>query len=358
MSIPAPTYTYKGLTYQVEDDLYLGLKYNNLGSNSLNISVAASDSTDFSYGPYGQYGLTGKQHGNEGFSYQVGNNTPVFIPRSENIVLYYYYNVDLEDPRIGPTYYEIKIPADQLPDTGEVDVKIWSSDEDGKPRTRLTGVKLKLNSARTANIIESHFPITEDLIELNVNGAFQIPDLRRARKLTFIELYNVTNTEINLTGLTKLRKAEFLNLPNVTTVKLEDLDELIYFRVQQCPVLESANISSCFNLQVAFVVLNPLLTSVRCVDMHTRIGYVPNPGYYFGKLNITNNASLGAAALNQVYTDLADTSQPRSHSVSTPSWIATYGDLGSGLINVSGNLGSSSDDPSIATAKGWIVTGT
>lgn len=358
MSIAAPTYTYKGLTYQVEDDLYLGLKYNNLGSNSLTISVAASDSTDFEYGAYGIYGITGKQYGNEGFSYQVGNNTPVFVPRSETILLYGYYLLDLEDSRIGPTYYDIQIPADQLPDTGEVDVKIWSSDEDGKPRTRLTGVKLKSGPARTSYVIESHFPITEDLIELQVNGALQIPDLRRARKLTFVDLRSVTNTEINLTGLTKLRKAIFAGLPNVTTVKAEDLDELIYFQVQQCSVLESVNFSSCFNLQVAFVLLNPLLTSIRCVDMHTRIGYVPYPGYYFTKFNVMSNASLDAAALNQLYTDLADTSQPRNHSVSTPAWISSYPDFGSGLINVSNNLGSSSDDPSIATAKGWIVTGT
>lgn len=54
-------------------------------------------------------------------------------------------------------------------------------------------------------------------------------------------------------------------------------------------------------------------------------------------VNITN-CMLGATALNEIYTNLA-------------------GPVTSRTITVSGNYGTASDDPSIATAKGWTVTG-
>jgi len=50
------------------------------------------------------------------------------------------------------------------------------------------------------------------------------------------------------------------------------------------------------------------------------------------------NCKLSAAALNEIYTNL-------------------YGPVTSKTITVTGNWGTASDDPSIATAKGWTVTG-
>ena len=50
------------------------------------------------------------------------------------------------------------------------------------------------------------------------------------------------------------------------------------------------------------------------------------------------NCSLSAAALNEIYTNLSATGSGKT-------------------ITVTGNFGTSSDDPSIATAKGWTVTG-
>jgi hypothetical protein len=54
-----------------------------------------------------------------------------------------------------------------------------------------------------------------------------------------------------------------------------------------------------------------------------------------GGCSIANN-QLAAAALNQFYTDLA---------------------AGTALIVVSGNPGTSGDDPTIATAKGYTIIG-
>jgi len=54
-------------------------------------------------------------------------------------------------------------------------------------------------------------------------------------------------------------------------------------------------------------------------------------------VNITS-CMLGATALNEIYTNLSANGAGKT-------------------INVSGNYGTASDDPSIATAKGWTVTG-
>lgn len=357
MSIPAPTYTYKGLSYEVEEDLYLGLKYNNIGSNNLKITVGATKKLNFQYGAFGAYANSGEQFGNEGFSYQVGNNDPVFVPRNQVFTYYTYYTFDYGDERIGPTSYEITIPASETPDTGEVDIKVWSSDESHKPSTRLTQVKLT-SSTRLNSVTESKIPVTEDLIELDIRGAIEAPDLQRARKLQLVNYSNVTNTELNFKGLTKLRKVNLISCDNVTSVECEDLDECVRVGISSNNSLEFVNLSGCFNLQTLSVTANPLLTSVRCVDLFSRKYYIPYPGYYQGNFSIANNASLGAAALNQIYTDLADTTSPRPTNVDTPSWINPYTDQSSGFINVVNNLGATSDDPTIATAKGWIVNGT
>jgi hypothetical protein len=55
-----------------------------------------------------------------------------------------------------------------------------------------------------------------------------------------------------------------------------------------------------------------------------------------GGLELTN-CNFNAAALNQIYTDLA---------------------AGNGIINVKNNPGTPTDNPSIATAKGYTVLGT
>ena len=71
------------------------------------------------------------------------------------------------------------------------------------------------------------------------------------------------------------------------------------------------------------------LTALRAVDVVLSYGY---------SSDITGNL-LDAAALNQFYTDLGV-------------------DLGAtGLIDVSGNPGTSGDDPTIATAKGYTIVG-
>ena len=77
------------------------------------------------------------------------------------------------------------------------------------------------------------------------------------------------------------------------------------------------------------------LTSLRAVGVAPTGYYSTSFAQYLGGFDLRNN-SLSASALNQLYTDLAN---------------------GTGILIVGGNPGTASDDPTIATAKGYTVYG-
>lgn len=354
MSIPAPTYTYKGLTYEVEDDLYLGFQFTDR-TTGLNVVLGAAKSYEFDYGNdyAGTYGLNGEQFGNKGFSYQIDDNDPVFVQRPTEQPTYY-GPIPFTDPREQPTEVHINIPSGDIPSSGVVNIRLWASDEDHKPTCRLSHVSVY---SGTPNLTDVKIPVTEDLLKLFINAVVDVPDLRRARKLTDVSLSQVTNTELSFNGLTKLRKLSVNNTANLTSLVVDDLDELILVDCNSNTGLQSLSISGCYNLSALNVIGNFALTSIRLIDFHSRIGYVPYPAFYLSRVLVTSNA-LDAAALNQMYTDLADVTEFRDTNVDTPGWVNPYGVFTSGIINVGNNIGTSSDDPSIATAKNWIVLGT
>ena len=88
---------------------------------------------------------------------------------------------------------------------------------------------------------------------------------------------------------------------------------------------------------------NNSLTSLRAVGVPGDPGYGTSASAYtrpaYAGVMAANN-SLDAVALDQLYTDLADNSG---------------GDYS--LVFVGGNPGTTGDDPTIATAKNWIVLG-
>ena len=85
------------------------------------------------------------------------------------------------------------------------------------------------------------------------------------------------------------------------------------------------------------------LLEVRAVGVAANGGFYNqgwNPNYYLGSTGgsiAIAGHQLSAAALNQLYTDLSNTNN--------------------GVIVVHGNPGTSADDPSVATAKGYIIYG-
>ena len=101
--------------------------------------------------------------------------------------------------------------------------------------------------------------------------------------------------------------------------------------------LTSLNVSGLTALDTLQCYINSL-TSLRAVGVVFDVGQWKNNKQQNaeGIQNIGNN-SLSAAALNQFYTDLGAT-QP-----------------GTGFLNVGGNPGTATDNPTIATNKGYVV---
>lgn len=80
---------------------------------------------------------------------------------------------------------------------------------------------------------------------------------------------------------------------------------------------------------------NNLIASLRAQNRYLEGGWYYSSGSFYGGIVATNNL-LTAAALDQLYTDLTASSGP---------------------IVVNGNPGTTGDDPSIATNKGYTVYG-
>jgi hypothetical protein len=88
-------------------------------------------------------------------------------------------------------------------------------------------------------------------------------------------------------------------------------------------------------LQNLLIPDNRAIASIRASNVSINFISSASISSFYGGITIIN-CNLNAAALNQLYTDLAN---------------------GNGRIQVSGNPGTASDTPSIATAKGYTVLG-
>jgi hypothetical protein len=91
------------------------------------------------------------------------------------------------------------------------------------------------------------------------------------------------------------------------------------FALQSVPAFNTAAVTSMGSIFFTC----PSLTESKMTGCAVSISYV--------------SCNLSAAALNEIYTNLATATAK--------------------TITVTGNYGAASDDPTIATAKGWTVTG-
>jgi Leucine-rich repeat (LRR) protein len=135
-------------------------------------------------------------------------------------------------------------------------------------------------------------------------------------ELTLLECSNNSLTSLNVSGLTALEILLCIN-NSLTSLNVSGLTLLTSL---------SCNDNS--------------LTSLRAVDVPGATYYSSSASYpypYYGGVMAANN-NLDAAALDQLYTDLADNSG---------------GDYA--LVFVGGNPGTTGHDPTIATAKNWVV---
>ena len=102
--------------------------------------------------------------------------------------------------------------------------------------------------------------------------------------------------------------------------------------------LTSFTIPATSNLLSIEISYNPSLTSVRAVGQNPYVYKYWSISSFLDGVKLQNN-NLSAAALDQVYTDLGNVSGAPSY------------------IRVDGNPGVGSDNPAIATAKGYTVLG-
>ena len=118
----------------------------------------------------------------------------------------------------------------------------------------------------------------------------------------------------------------FVNCTSLQSVSLSDTSAVtnMSFMFQGCAAIQSLTLdaSSSTNLSNAFASC-PSLSRVEGTGMKVSVSFL--------------NCKLSADNLNEIYTNLATVTGQ--------------------TITVTGNYGTASDDPSIATAKGWSVTG-
>jgi hypothetical protein len=176
--------------------------------------------------------------------------------------------------------------------------------------------------------------------------------------LTNLTCNNNSLTSLDVSGLTALTNMT-CGGNSLTSLDVSGLTSLTYLECQENS-LTSLDVSGCTALAVLSCYSNPLtsldvsdctamttlscsqnsLTTLRAVGVGANISgsyYTSggNPVVYGGFTADNNN--LSAESLDQLYTDLASTS--------------------SGLLLVLGNPGTTGDDPTIATDKGWTVYG-
>ena len=165
------------------------------------------------------------------------------------------------------------------------------------------------------------------LTSLNVSGL---------TALTTLDCWGTAIASLNVSGLTALVELHCHSTGSLASLNVSGCTALTEL---QCggTSIASLNVSGLTALTTLYCGGCTSLTSLRAVGVAPS-GY-GNASATTGYVNISVfNANLSAAALNQLYTDLG-----------TVTYAATIG--------VAGNPGTASDDPTIATAKGYTVYG-
>jgi surface protein len=139
--------------------------------------------------------------------------------------------------------------------------------------------------------------------------------------LSGLNVSNVTNMNSTFSNCLSLRK---INLTGWNTSAVTNASNLFSFcnTLQEIPDLNLSGVTTITS--AAFCVSANSLTRMRATGINVSV-------------NISQ-CMLGANSLNEVYSNLSANGTGKT-------------------ITVTGNYGTASDDPSIATAKGWTVTG-
>ena len=237
---------------------------------------------------------------------------------------------------------------------GSKTLLIYPSDASGNLSGSLTNLSCFSNSLTALNV--SGLTALTNLSCFN--NSLTALDVSGCTTLTNLSCYVNSLTSLNVSGLTALTSLNcFSNALTSLDVSgrtaLVQLDcnnnSLTALNVSGCTALAglSCHDNSLTSLNVSGLTLlktlncySNSLTSLRAVGVFFNIGKWKNKkkGKANGIQRIDDNL-LNAAALNQFYTDL-DVTNP-----------------GTGFLEVGGNPGTTTDDPTIATNKGYVVFG-
>ena len=167
-------------------------------------------------------------------------------------------------------------------------------------------------------------------------GTLDLSHLPMLTSVSFIAMPNLQQIKFCKNG--PLYSLDTYNLTSLKSIDLSGLENLGSISLSSSPLLESIEVFSGSNLVFLSCYNSPSLSSVRVPG--AVLGGYQHPSYTWSFSNggDLRNCNLSAAALNQFYTDLGAA-------------------VGYGVISVDGNPGVSSDNPSIATAKDYIIYG-
>lgn len=167
-------------------------------------------------------------------------------------------------------------------------------------------------------LVEIQLPTTSFAANANLNNMFTNCFSLISFDLSMLDVSNVTNMSSMFNRCSSLRE---INLTGWDTSGVIDANNMFIncYALQKIPALNFGSITNF----TAFVGNCTSLVSMKATGIKENVSFL--------------NCLLGAYALNEIYTNLATV-------------------VGK-TITVSGNYGTASDDPSIAIAKGWAVSG-
>lgn len=218
-----------------------------------------------------------------------------------------------------------------------------------KGATSLTNLRCENNSITSLELggtaLEFLFTDNNSIVELDVseftalnqlscsNNSISSLNISGLTSLSYLDCSNNSLTTLNVSGLTGLG---WLNCSNnsITSINISGATSLFNLNCSNNSIV-SLDVSGFTGLTTLYC-SNNSMTSLRA----TGVGLGGSSGYTHGLVyggDISDN-SLSAGALNQFYSDLASASS-------------------AGFLNVANNPGTTSDDPTIATAKGYTVYG-
>jgi surface protein len=167
------------------------------------------------------------------------------------------------------------------------------------------------------------------------------------RYIPALNLSNLTSAASLFNGCTALREIPPLNLTRLITGTSLFNNCISLPKVGQINIIRHADYSSMFNGCSSLIEVGPLFFTGSSTAVYTNIFTSCPTLRRIQMFNVANNITIpqglvSANELNEIYTNLATVGAPGSNAKT---------------ITVTNNWGTPNDDPTIATNKGWQITG-